>query len=397
MERGFSPLKAVLGLLAIGVIAVLGFLVVQGVKPTIKNPQPLNGSKTPKGAVSIGAEVRGEADLQEVRLRVDSKTIEPKNLIVKANSQRYWDVRYETAFTKGLHDAELVAVDVRGREQTHRWRFTASGPSNPPKFADPQPRAGSRLPQGEAMVSLAGFSEIASLDSFNLKLNGVRLATPEIKAAPGKRTNATIRRALEPGEYRVEAEAVDNEGERANYEWKFTVVATGKGETDTLFFKETGLYVFAPFADYWTKNGGLSIYGLPITPGFEQGGRMVQWFERTRFEQNRQAPVGQQVQFGLLGSELRKPDPPVAAPTSAERRFFPETGHSVGGAFRAYWERNGGLAQFGLPLTEEIVEGGRTVQWFERARFESNPQAVGTPNEVQLGQIGRTLWERSNR
>lgn len=394
MDRGFSPLKAVLGLLAVGVIGVLGFLILQGVKPTIKNAQPLNGSKAPKGEVSISAEVRGEADLREVQMRVDSKSVNP---VIKANSQRFWEVSFRSSLPKGPHDVEIIAIDVRGREQPYRWRFTALGPSNPPRFADPLPRNGSRLPQGEAMVSLASFSELASLDSFTLKLNGVKLATPEVKAAPGERTLAKVRRALEPGEYLVEAEAVDNEGEKATYQWKFSVIATGKGDTDTIFFKETELYVFAPFSTYWAKNGGLPIYGLPITPDFEKDGRTVQWFERARFEANRQLPADRQVQLGLLGVESRKADPPLATPPPPDRLFFPETGHSLGGPFRAYWESKGGLAQFGLPLTEEIIEGGKTVQWFERARFEYNPQGVGTPNEVLLGQLGRTLWEKSNR
>jgi hypothetical protein len=394
MDRGFTPLKALLGVLAIGVIGVLGFLIFQGVKPTIKNAQPLNGSRAPKGDVTISAEIRGEADLHEVRLRVDSKSVDP---VIKANSQRFWEVSYRASLPKGTHDVELVAVDVRGREQPYRWRFTASGPSNPPKFADPQPRDGSRLPQGEAMVSLAAFSELASLDSFTLKLNGVKLTTPEVKAAPGERTIAKVRRPLDPGEYQVVAEAVDNEGEKATYQWKFSVIGQGKGDTDTIFFKETELYVYAPFSTYWAKNGGLPIYGLPITPAFDKNGLTVQWFERARFEKNPQLPADRQVQLGLLGVESRKPDPPLTTPPPPDRLFFPETGHSLGGPFRAYWESHGGLAQFGLPLTEEITENGKTVQWFERARFEYNPQGVGTPNEVLLGQLGRTLWEQSNR
>ena len=34
-------------------------------------------------------------------------------------------------------------------------------------------------------------------------------------------------------------------------------------------------------------------------------------------------------------------------------RFFPETQHTVGGQFRAYWESHGGLAQQGYPISDE--------------------------------------------
>jgi hypothetical protein len=91
--------------------------------------------------------------------------------------------------------------------------------------------------------------------------------------------------------------------------------------------------------------------------------------------------------------------PATPGNVGADRRYFPETQHTLGGGFRAYWEANGGLAIFGLPLTEEFTEvspaDGReyTVQYFERARFEHHPEHAGTPHEVQLGMLGRQALE----
>ena len=31
------------------------------------------------------------------------------------------------------------------------------------------------------------------------------------------------------------------------------------------------------------------------------------------------------------------------------------------------------------------------MQWFERARFEFHPEFNNTPNEIELGQLGRQL------
>ena len=109
MDRGFAPLRIVLGFLVIGVVALLGFLIFQGVKPTIKNPQPLNGSRTPKGEVTISAEVRGEANLKEVILTIDGRKVDP---IITTHSERFWDVRYQAALPKGTHQAEIVAVEL---------------------------------------------------------------------------------------------------------------------------------------------------------------------------------------------------------------------------------------------------------------------------------------------
>lgn len=89
-------------------------------------------------------------------------------------------------------------------------------------------------------------------------------------------------------------------------------------------------------------------------------------------------------------------DPPVVP--GGER--FEVTGHSLRGAFRAYWQANGGLARFGYPLTEELIEPEfgsgrpRVVQYFERARFEHFPEFSGTAYEVQLGHLGQAALQR---
>ena len=80
--------------------------------------------------------------------------------------------------------------------------------------------------------------------------------------------------------------------------------------------------------------------------------------------------------------------------TPLDRRFFPESGHTLSGAFKTYWDNHGGLAIFGLPLCEPFDEKSATdgktysVQYFERNRFEYHPENKGTAQEVQLGLLG---------
>jgi hypothetical protein len=91
--------------------------------------------------------------------------------------------------------------------------------------------------------------------------------------------------------------------------------------------------------------------------------------------------------LGIL-AVARTPSPARAA----EARYFPETGHNVPGFFAAYWAAQGGLAQFGLPLTEPYdSDAGVTIQWFERARFERHPRGGNAAAEVILGQLGREV------
>jgi N-acetylmuramoyl-L-alanine amidase len=89
------------------------------------------------------------------------------------------------------------------------------------------------------------------------------------------------------------------------------------------------------------------------------------------------------------------PTPPPterAAPIPHPEVVYVEaTGHNLGFAFRHFFDAHGGLDLFGYPRTEELTEGGYTVQYFQRARFEYHPEHAGTPYEVQLGLLGDLL------
>ncbi|MCL5958041.1 MAG: c-type cytochrome, partial [Chloroflexi bacterium] len=93
-------------------------------------------------------------------------------------------------------------------------------------------------------------------------------------------------------------------------------------------------------------------------------------------------------------SFLEAAEPVSAVPSTADRIFFPQTGHTLSFGFKAFFEMNGGEAAFGLPLTEEFTDisptDGKpyTMQMFERARFERHADMVGTPFEIQLGLQG---------
>lgn len=76
-----------------------------------------------------------------------------------------------------------------------------------------------------------------------------------------------------------------------------------------------------------------------------------------------------------------------AAPSTV---YIPETGQSIDGAFLDYWRSWGGANVFGNPITPEMTENGRIVQYYSYARFEYAP---GDPDGaiVHLGKIGAEL------
>ncbi len=81
-------------------------------------------------------------------------------------------------------------------------------------------------------------------------------------------------------------------------------------------------------------------------------------------------------------------------PSFDECSWYPETKQSLCFGFRAYWEKYGGLAIFGYPISPEMQDAnGVTVQWFERARFEWHPGTWPARYDVLLGRIGAELAE----
>jgi LPXTG-site transpeptidase (sortase) family protein len=193
------------------------------------------------------------------------------------------------------------------------------------------------------------------------------------------------------------------------------VAPRAQAQVDARCFAETGYCITGRARAFWEQNGGLAVFGYPITAqqqeSVEGQPRQVQWFERYRLELHPEAPRPYDVQLGRIGADLlaqrgRGWAPPASAAPIAACRFFYETGHNICGDMLAAWRAHGlesdgrrgsseaeSLALFGMPLTDlqpETLEDGATymVQWFERARFERHTNASST-DQVLFGLLGR--------
>lgn len=167
-----------------------------------------------------------------------------------------------------------------------------------------------------------------------------------------------------------------------------------------VLFPETGHTLAYTFRQFYDTQGGLAIFGLPLTEVYLEEGLPVQYFERVRLEWHATLAL---VQVGHLGREAAQSRahlpaflPLEHAPAQPpETAFFPETGHSLRGDFLRFWRKHGGVSIFGYPLSEEMTEpdpadatATYTVQYFERARFEFHP-ANPPGQRVVLGHLGR--------
>jgi hypothetical protein len=204
---------------------------------------------------------------------------------------------------------------------------------------------------------------------------------------------------------------------------------------ETLCFDPKTPCLSGPFLRFWRENGGLPVFGYPISPlAHEQNpdtGEVypTQWFERNRFELhaviNTEPGNSSMIMLGRLGADRLRQDglrwqefPQPAAP-GRDCLWFQETGHQIcdqapGAGFKTFWQTHGlaggasyeehyasSLALLGYPLSEPQIEtnadGDRVLtQWFERARLEWHP---GNPAafRVLMGRLGAEVLSGGNR
>ena len=84
---------------------------------------------------------------------------------------------------------------------------------------------------------------------------------------------------------------------------------------------------------------------------------------------------------------------PVPGSENGRQRTFLETGLTVQDEFLTFYEANGDQLIFGLPITPQLDEGGKLVQYFQNAQLVWNPNALPA-FRVEIASLGSAyLWQ----
>lgn len=102
-----------------------------------------------------------------------------------------------------------------------------------------------------------------------------------------------------PERYRVQLGLLSDELGKRQPPIPVSKVSTS--DPSCYFFEATGHLACHKFLQFWKDNGGLDIFGYPISGYVMENNRIVQYFQRARFEWHPEKPDGQRVQLAPLG------------------------------------------------------------------------------------------------
>jgi hypothetical protein len=168
------------------------------------------------------------------------------------------------------------------------------------------------------------------------------------------------------------------------------------------YFPETGHSVSGDFLMAYEKaSDPIKIYGYPITGIIDNPitNRKVQYFQRAHFELHPENPPELRVQMThlgeiiYLGEIMNRPGDALSIPQNHPAcRHFPETNRLVCYAFLDFFEKNGGIVQFGYPISDIELRSDSMIQCFQMACFEWHPE-LPSGHRVTLMDLGRLYFE----
>lgn len=177
-----------------------------------------------------------------------------------------------------------------------------------------------------------------------------------------------------------------------------TVVTNSTKTTgnDFVYFSETGHNLMGEFLKYYNNNPSSEfLYGYPITEKYINKDNLeVQYFQRARFEYHPELQISEKVRLTKLGVETYSPTDSILVDTSSNScDKYPGTSYPVCFSFLEFFEKYGGISQFGNPISGFEYHNNLIVQYFEYARLEWQPWREDG-NRVVIADLGKEYFDQ---
>jgi hypothetical protein len=153
-----------------------------------------------------------------------------------------------------------------------------------------------------------------------------------------------------------------------------TLVACGNAPVQPSSNLNSNTYSISPvFETYYAGHGGVKILGDPISAEVIENGATVQYFQNARLEYHSQLPPENQIFMTGLGEQIYGRSPCVPAASAELNTLYFNDCHSVSQEFRDFFEKYGGVAFFGYPISERYIYSNWLAQNYERATVIWDP------------------------
>jgi hypothetical protein len=144
--------------------------------------------------------------------------------------------------------------------------------------------------------------------------------------------------------------------------------------------------VCGPLLEFYRHHGEGAVLGYPLTPAASDGTHIIQYFENAVVQQPVNSSRVDRIQLRPLGMRFSQPAPYETPSRDPGCLYFNRYGHHVCGAFYDFFVRHGGVAVFGEPLSNIVLESGVRTQHFENVKFRWVTDAG--PPHVELERWG---------
>ena len=268
------------------------------ISPSIAFSDPPSDATMSAGLLLIHANVQSDTDISSAKLTVNGEVIAAKltpatTTPVSADADKpqaqVWTVEAQHTFSAGSYTAHLVATDQQGDQSDTEWHFTVTGNTA---------TASARYFPSEKLYVTDQFL------TFWQKNNGPDLfgdpVSPRFTDSRGTVVQYFQYARLEIGKNGdVSLGLLGDEAIGSTQD----PVEKPNGFSG-LYFQATGHTLAGKFQDFWKANGGLAIFGYPISEVLDQNGTKVQYFERARFELAKDQNGNTMVKLTPLGSQI---------------------------------------------------------------------------------------------
>ncbi len=267
------------------------------VSPTIAFTDPPSDAALAEGLLWIHADVKSDADIASATITINGQempvTLTPVDsgatTTTSDNSTvQAWSVGTEHAFPAGAYTAQIVATDTQGDKSVARLHFNVTSDSG---------KANTRYFSATNLYVSGQF--LSFWESHNGSVVFGNPVSPRFIDNSGKEVQYFEKARLEVGKNGVALGLLGREAMGSEQK----PIAKPQ-DFNGMYFDATGHTLAGKFKDFWQANGGVQIFGYPISEVLDQNGTKVQYFERARFELAKGADGSLTVKLTPLGEQI---------------------------------------------------------------------------------------------